>query len=155
MIKTVVDQMLVHEQNPTRATCHTIARMIVRDWPKSFADVGQKGDMLGDGCYSLLQQIKTRVEYKNRKQTLQTRRRRNRRPSNVAEEGAIAMARGPVDQYGCVRWSVRKNFLLERRRQPWKKKNNNYWTSTQREGWEGQKRLNIWWRRPTSPSASS
>ena len=104
MIKTVVDQMLAHEQNPTRATCHTIARMIVRDWPKSFADVGQKGDMLGDGCYSLLQQIKTRVEYKNRKQTLQTRRRRNRRPSNVAEEGAIAMARGPVDQYGCVRW---------------------------------------------------
>ncbi|XP_059906679.1 uncharacterized protein LOC132456365 [Gadus macrocephalus] len=104
MIKTVVDQMLVHEQNPTRATCHTIARMIVRDWPKSFADVGQKGDMLGDGCYSLLQQIKTRVEYKNRKQTLQTRRRRQRRPSNVAAEGAIAMARGPVDQYGCVRW---------------------------------------------------
>ncbi|XP_059915959.1 uncharacterized protein LOC132463678 [Gadus macrocephalus] len=104
MIKTVVDQMLVHEQNPTRATCHTIARMIVRDWPKSFADVGQKGDMLGDGCYSLLQQIKTRVEYKNRNQTLQTRRRRQRRPSNVAAEGAIAMARGPVDQYGCVRW---------------------------------------------------
>ncbi|KAJ4949670.1 hypothetical protein JOQ06_021179 [Pogonophryne albipinna] len=103
MVKLVVDQMLEHEPNPTRAMCHSIARSIIRDSPKSFGDVGKKGDILGDGCHSLLQQIKTRVEYKNRQNVL-ARRRRERRPCNVAAERARVIARGPVDQYGCVRW---------------------------------------------------
>ncbi|XP_070690655.1 uncharacterized protein [Pempheris klunzingeri] len=103
MVKAVVDQMLEHELNPTRAMCHSIARRIVRDYPKSFADVGRRGDIFGDGCHSLLLQIKTRVEYKNRKNSL-ARRRRERRPRTVVAEGARIMPRGPVDQYGCVRW---------------------------------------------------
>ncbi|TDH13437.1 hypothetical protein EPR50_G00033140 [Perca flavescens] len=103
MVKAVVDQMLQHDQNPTRATCHSIVRGIVRDYPKSFADVGRNGDILGDGCHSLLQQIKTRVEYKNRNNTLAQRRRKKRPTTRVAEETGV-MARGPVDRYGCVRW---------------------------------------------------
>ncbi|KAF1388589.1 hypothetical protein PFLUV_G00091860 [Perca fluviatilis] len=103
MVKAVVDQMLQHDQNPTRATCHSIVRGIVRDYPKRFADVGRNGDILGDGCHSLLQQIKTRVEYKNRNNTLAQRRRKKRPTTGVAEETGV-MARGPVDRYGCVRW---------------------------------------------------
>ncbi|KAJ4943287.1 hypothetical protein JOQ06_005791 [Pogonophryne albipinna] len=33
MVKLVVDQMLEHEPNPTRAMCHSIARSIIRDSP--------------------------------------------------------------------------------------------------------------------------
>lgn len=103
MVKVVVDQMLENDPNPTRAMCQSIARSIVRDYPKTFADVRKKGDIIGDGCHSLLQQIKTRVEYKNIKNTL-ARRRRERRPRTGVADGAREVARGPVDQYGCVRW---------------------------------------------------
>ncbi|XP_040888781.1 uncharacterized protein LOC121178291 [Toxotes jaculatrix] len=104
MVRAVVDQMFEHDLNPTRAICHSIARSIVREYPKCFADVGKKGDIVGDGSYSLLQQIKARVEYKNRKNSL-ARRRREKRPRTAVVEGGRLTARGPVDQYGCVRWS--------------------------------------------------
>ncbi|XP_052424721.1 uncharacterized protein LOC127967977 isoform X2 [Carassius gibelio] len=100
IVQAVVDQILEQDPNPSRATCHTIVRGIIREFPKCFADIGKTGDIIGDGCQSLLQQIKTRVEYKNRNNTL-ARRRRERRASS----GAGTMARGPVDQYGCVRWA--------------------------------------------------
>lgn len=100
IVQAVVDQILEQDPNPSRATCHTIVRGIIREFPKCFADIGKTGDIIGDGCQSLLQQIKTRVEYKNRNNTL-ARRRRERRASS----GAGTMTRGPVDQYGCVRWA--------------------------------------------------
>ncbi|CAL8311020.1 unnamed protein product [Merluccius merluccius] len=103
VVKVVVDQMLAHDPNPTRAMCHSVARRITRDYPTSFADVGKTGDVVVDGCQSLLQQLKTRVEYKNRRNTL-ARRRGERRPRSGVAEGARVMTRGPVDQYGCVRW---------------------------------------------------
>lgn len=95
--------MLEHDQNPTRATCHSIVRGIVRNYPKSFADAGRNGDILGDGCHSLLQQIQTRVEYKNRNNTLAQRCKKKRPSAGVAEEAGV-MARGPVDRYRCMRW---------------------------------------------------
>ncbi|XP_016113055.1 uncharacterized protein, partial [Sinocyclocheilus grahami] len=104
MVTAVVDQIVEHEPNPTRAICHNIVRSIVRSHPECFADVSKNGDILGDGCYSLLQQIKTRVEYKNRNNTL-VRRRRARRPQSEIPDAGRGMTRGPVDQYGCVRWS--------------------------------------------------
>ncbi|CAM4665659.1 unnamed protein product [Leuciscus chuanchicus] len=103
MVRAVVDQMLDHDPNPNRTMCHNIARSIVRSHPKCFADVAKNGDILGDGCHSFLQQIKTRLEYKTRNNTL-ARRRRERTHSQVPDEGR-GMTRGPVDQYGCVRWS--------------------------------------------------
>ncbi|XP_067296101.1 uncharacterized protein [Pseudorasbora parva] len=100
IVQAVVEQILEQDPNPTRATCHSIVRGIIREFPKCFADIGKTGDIIGDGCQSLLQQIKTRVEYKNRNNTL-ARRRRVRK----ACSGGGATARGPVDQYGCVRWA--------------------------------------------------
>lgn len=104
IVRAVVDQMFEHDLNPTRAICHSIARSIVREYPKCFADVGKKGDIVGDGSHSLLQQIKARVEYKNRKNIL-ARHRREKQPRTAVVEGGRLMARGPVDQYRCVRWS--------------------------------------------------
>ncbi|KAA0722130.1 hypothetical protein E1301_Tti009122 [Triplophysa tibetana] len=101
-VVVLVDQMMQHDRNPTRAMCHSVVRNIVRSHPKSFGDIGKHGDTAGDGCHSLLQQVKTRVEYKNRNNTLAQRRRERRPRTGMA--GAPRLARGPVDQYGCVRW---------------------------------------------------
>ncbi|XP_070401514.1 uncharacterized protein si:dkey-15h8.17 isoform X4 [Nothobranchius furzeri] len=99
-VVALVDQMMKHDQNPSRAMCYNVVRNIVRRHPKSFADIGKYGDTTGDGCYSLLQQVKTRVEYHNRTKTLL--RHRRKRFTGIA--GEIRQERGPVDQYGCVRW---------------------------------------------------
>ncbi|KAL7376692.1 hypothetical protein ABVT39_013677 [Epinephelus coioides] len=99
MVKVVVDQMCEHDLNPSRAVCHNIIRGIIREFPRSFADVDQNGEFVGDGCSSLLMQIKARVEYKNRNSTC-ARRRRERGSKSQGEK----LSRGPVDQYGCVRW---------------------------------------------------
>ncbi|KAJ8333424.1 hypothetical protein SKAU_G00414320 [Synaphobranchus kaupii] len=48
-------------------------------------------------------QIKTRVEHVNRNNTL-ARRRQERNSCSETAEGGRNMSRGPVDQYGCVRW---------------------------------------------------
>ncbi|KAJ8381318.1 hypothetical protein SKAU_G00020960 [Synaphobranchus kaupii] len=48
-------------------------------------------------------QIKTRVEHVNRNNTL-ARRRQDRNSRSETAEGGRNMSRGPVDQYGCVRW---------------------------------------------------
>lgn len=101
MVNVVVDQIMQHDRNPTRAMCHSVVRTIVRSHPKSFADIGKQGDTVGDGCHSLLQQIKTRVEYKNRNNTLARRRRERRQRTGVAGEARL-LTRGPVDQYGYV-----------------------------------------------------
>lgn len=73
---------------------------IFRSHQKSFGDIGKHGDTAGDGCHSLLQQVKTRVEYKNRNNTLAQRRRERRPRTGMA--GEARLARGPVDQYGYV-----------------------------------------------------
>nr|XP_055038036.1 uncharacterized protein LOC129425962 [Misgurnus anguillicaudatus] len=101
-VVVLVDQMMQHDRNPSRAMCHSVVRNIVRSHPKSFGDIGKHGDTAGDGCHSLLQQVKTRVEYKNRNNTL-AQRRRERRP-RTGMVGEARLARGPVDRYGCVRW---------------------------------------------------
>ncbi|XP_048036084.1 uncharacterized protein LOC125261575 isoform X2 [Megalobrama amblycephala] len=101
-VVVLVDQMMQHDRNPTRAMCHSVVRNIIRSHPKSFGDIGKHGDTAGDGCHSLLQQVKTRVEYKNRNNTLAQRRRERRPRTGMA--GEARLARGPVDQYGCVRW---------------------------------------------------
>ncbi|KAK5862906.1 hypothetical protein PBY51_018256 [Eleginops maclovinus] len=101
-VVVLVDQMMQHDRNPSRAMCHSVVRSIVRNHPKTFGDIGKHGDTVGDGCHSLLQQVKTRVEYKNRNNTLAQRRRQGRPRTGM--EGEARLARGPVDQYGCMRW---------------------------------------------------
>ncbi|KAK1904149.1 hypothetical protein KUDE01_011332 [Dissostichus eleginoides] len=84
--------------------CHSIVRTIIRSHPKSFADISRRGEVVGDGCPSLLQQVKTRVEYKSRNNTLARRRRGREGRQHTGVAGESRLMRGPVDQYGCVRW---------------------------------------------------
>ena len=102
-IKVIVDQMREFDPNPSRAMVHAVVRGVIRQYPKSFADITKEGGMVGDGCASLLQQAKNRVEYKNRGNSLNRRRLEKRARTSEAEK-AGETPRGPVDQYGCIRW---------------------------------------------------
>ncbi|CAL8290569.1 unnamed protein product [Merluccius merluccius] len=99
MVRMIVDEMRLTELNPSKSQCLTVAKMIVKQHPKCFADVMRDGTVIGSGYGSLLTQIKTRVEHVNRGSSL-SRRRNQRRASNSPAD----TARGPADQYGCVRW---------------------------------------------------
>lgn len=100
MVRIVVDEMRLVELNPSRSDCLTVAKMIVKEHPKSFADILKDGTKIGSGYASLLNQLKTRVEHLNRDSMLSRRRRTKVPSSSLAKNSAI----GPSDQYGCVRW---------------------------------------------------
>ncbi|XP_072555792.1 uncharacterized protein [Paramormyrops kingsleyae] len=102
MVRCVVDQMREHNINPSREICHTVAKSIIREYPRSFLDVLEDGEIIGDGCSSLLMQIKTRVEHVNRHNPL-ARRRQMKKSCSEAEVDKN-WPKGPLDQYGCVRW---------------------------------------------------
>ena len=50
----IVDAIRMHCPNPTRAECTQIAKNIVAQYPKTFADITDEGDLLGCGYTSLL-----------------------------------------------------------------------------------------------------
>lgn len=54
-----------NEANPTRAQCLTVCRNIARQYPNSFADQLDNGQLLGSGYTSLLTQVKNRIENLN------------------------------------------------------------------------------------------
>lgn len=70
MVRITVDEMRPNELNPSKSQCLTIAKMIVKQHPHSFADVMRDGTVFGSGHRSLLTQLKTRVEHVNCGNTL-------------------------------------------------------------------------------------
>ncbi|KAL7888655.1 hypothetical protein AOLI_G00036290 [Acnodon oligacanthus] len=64
MIRIIVDEMRLYELNPTRSDFFTVAKMIIKQYPKSFADI------LKDGT-----RMKTHVEHLNRDSMIARRRR--------------------------------------------------------------------------------
>ncbi|XP_076864064.1 uncharacterized protein LOC143516400 [Brachyhypopomus gauderio] len=76
MVRIIVDEMRLSELNPTRSDCFTVAKMIAKPYPKSFADILKDGTRIGSGYASLVNQLKTRVEHLNRDSMIARRRRR-------------------------------------------------------------------------------
>lgn len=101
MIRILVDEIRKIEKNPTKAQCLIVALKIVKLYPKSFADYDNTDSVSEVGCYSLLKQIKTRVEHVNRNNTLARRRRCS---SSISENSEITKRRGPAATYGCAKW---------------------------------------------------
>lgn len=58
MARVLADEMRKNEANPTRAQSLTVCRSIARQYPNSFADQFDKGQLLGSGYTSLLTQVK-------------------------------------------------------------------------------------------------
>lgn len=109
MIRTVVDAMRVHCPNPNRAACAEVAKAIVSQYPATFADKTADGEQLGCGYYSLLKQLKTRVEHVNRDNVSSRIRqpRKKHTTENSGGDAAIKMGRSELDSYGCINWQPR------------------------------------------------
>ncbi|XP_041822851.1 uncharacterized protein LOC121628024 [Melanotaenia boesemani] len=97
MVRELVDQMRVHNANPNRGICLKVVNDIIHQYPACFGDVN---DDINTAGASLVQQVKTRIEHVNRNNTL-ARLRKNM----YSNQHAKTNGRGPVDQYGCVRWA--------------------------------------------------
>ncbi|XP_038568450.1 uncharacterized protein LOC119898317 [Micropterus salmoides] len=97
MVRELVDQMRVHNANPNRGICLKVVNDIIQKYPTCFGDVDDDENTAGA---SLVQQVKTRIEHVNRNNTL-ARLRKNKHSNRQARTNG----RGPVDQYGCVRWA--------------------------------------------------
>ena len=98
MVRSVVDAMLKHHPNPNRSQTSTVAKRIVRQHPNSFEDRTDEGERMGTGYYSLVSQLKNRIENVNRENTLA----RLRKPRKQTAE--VSIPKTPADAYGCVSW---------------------------------------------------
>ncbi|XP_052472126.1 uncharacterized protein LOC128028836 [Carassius gibelio] len=101
MVRTVVAAMQKHCPNPNRAACVEIAKLIVSKYPLTFADTNEEGEQLGIGYYSLVNQLKTRVEHVNRN-NVSDRIRRTRTTTELST--TTKTVRCKVDSYGCTNW---------------------------------------------------
>nr|XP_055049999.1 uncharacterized protein LOC129436113 [Misgurnus anguillicaudatus] len=111
MVRILVDEMRKYELNPTSSQCITICQKIIRQYPQSFADVRDSGQLLGNGYTSLLIQLKNRIENLNRTSSF----RQHRSSGN-------GLKRGPTDTYGCTRFQPdlppeETNETVEQKRQ--------------------------------------
>ncbi|XP_042609737.1 uncharacterized protein LOC109084889 [Cyprinus carpio] len=96
MIRILADEMRKHDTNPTRSQCLTVSRKIVSQYPKSFADMlGDK--QVGGGYESVLSQLKVRIEYLNRTNTLSHHRIQRSDTGTTRKQSS-------TDSYGCTRW---------------------------------------------------
>ncbi|KAL7831298.1 hypothetical protein SRHO_G00308010 [Serrasalmus rhombeus] len=93
MVRVLADEMRKYDLNPTRSQCLSVCRSIIHQYPKSFADQRENGQLLGGGYTSLLIQLKTRIENLNRTSSF-----RQHRTSDLGGK------RGPTDIYGCTRF---------------------------------------------------
>ncbi|KAK2863400.1 hypothetical protein Q5P01_002933 [Channa striata] len=106
MIRIIVEAMRAHCLNPNLAACTQVARLIVTQCPATFADKTADGEQLGCGYYSILKQLKTRVEYVNRDDVFSRIRQPRKRhcSGNGPHDVAIKRGRSELDRYGCVNW---------------------------------------------------
>lgn len=114
--------MRQHCPRPNRAACVGIAKLIVSDYPLTFADRTEEGEQLGTGYFSLLNQIKTRVENLNRGRITE-RKRKPRLDSSQTSTKSSPKKRIKVDSYGCINWQPKSlpenetNASLQKKRQ--------------------------------------
>lgn len=65
LIRVTVDAIREHSLNLTRRECVVVAKAITQKYPNSFLDKNEEGELIGCGYFSVLSQLKTRVEYLN------------------------------------------------------------------------------------------
>lgn len=104
MVRAVVEAMRKHCPNPSKAACADVARAIVSKYPGTFADKTGEGEQLGCGYYSLLKQLKTRVEHVNRNDSHRLRQPKRSRNNNNESDAPVKTGRTELDSYGCCKW---------------------------------------------------
>ncbi|KAI4796543.1 hypothetical protein KUCAC02_026908 [Chaenocephalus aceratus] len=103
LVQVVVNSIQENCTNPTHSQCAEVAKAIIRKYPKSFADRTEEGDYMGCGYFTLLTQIKTRVEHVNRNNTM-ARLRKTKRKAMDDQDNQESHSSVKIDSYGCVNW---------------------------------------------------
>uniref|UniRef100_A0A9J8DLI9 Uncharacterized protein n=1 Tax=Cyprinus carpio carpio TaxID=630221 RepID=A0A9J8DLI9_CYPCA len=88
-----------------RRQCAELAKSIVDKYPESFEDRTEEGEQLGNGYYTLSKQLRIRIDFLNRDNTL-TRLRKPKRMVPAVDEDLPGPSRkcAKTDSYGCVNW---------------------------------------------------
>lgn len=106
MVRVIAEAIRQVCLNPPFRQCAELAKSIVDKYPESFEDRTEEGEQLGNGYYTLSKQLRTRIEFLNRDNTL-TRLRKPKRLAPAVDEdlsGATPTKCAKTDSYGCVNW---------------------------------------------------
>ena len=105
MVRVIAEAIRQVCLNPPFRQCAELAKSIVDKYPDSFEDRAEEGERLGNGYYTLSKQLRTRIEFLNRDNTL-TRLRKPKRLVPAMDEDLPGPSRkcAKTDSYGCVKW---------------------------------------------------
>nr|XP_057939620.1 uncharacterized protein LOC131136588 [Doryrhamphus excisus]XP_057939629.1 uncharacterized protein LOC131136588 [Doryrhamphus excisus]XP_057939635.1 uncharacterized protein LOC131136588 [Doryrhamphus excisus] len=110
MIRIIVDSIREVCLNPKLSQCSEIAQRICEKYPASFAEMFE-GEVIGNGYSSLESQIKARVYYVNRDNTLVRVRKPRRRSAVMDDSQPETSSTQPttstcvkIESYGCINW---------------------------------------------------
>jgi hypothetical protein len=109
VVQILVDNMREFCKNPIRSQCEKVAKMVVRASGKTFGDIDEEGNPIGSGHFSLLNQLKNRVEHLNRDNEMSKLRKPKKRlrdddTAAASNEACTSTRRAPTDSYGCTNW---------------------------------------------------
>ncbi|XP_068433920.1 uncharacterized protein [Clinocottus analis] len=143
MVRVIAEAIRQICLNPPFKQCAALAKRIVDEYPESFQDRNEEGEQLGNGYYTLGKQLRTRIEFLNRDNTLARLRKPKRSFSAVAENQPGPSKCGKMDSYGCVNWQPLELPVGENRESLYHKKEE-LKTIYSQEGQKGadQKRVN-------------
>uniref|UniRef100_A0A8D0CSK2 Uncharacterized protein n=1 Tax=Sander lucioperca TaxID=283035 RepID=A0A8D0CSK2_SANLU len=108
MVRVIAEAIRLVCLNPPFRQCAELAKRIVDTYPElSFEDRTEEGERLGNGYFTLSKQLRTRIEFLNRDNTL-TRLRKPKQLLTATNEEmpgpSTKCAR--TDSYGCVNWQT-------------------------------------------------
>ena len=106
MIRILVDDIAKVSMKPGKNALTSIAKKIVRAYPRSFQDEIE-GSVIGTGYDSILKQIQTRFENINRKMTEFSVKRKHDESAEDEEElleGGSSHKKSLCDEYGCINY---------------------------------------------------
>lgn len=105
MVRVIAEAIRQVCLNPPFRQCAELAKSIVDKYPESFEDRTEEGEQLGNGYYTLSKQLRIRIDFLNRDNTL-TRLRKPKRMVPAVDEDLPGPSRkcAKTDSYGCVNW---------------------------------------------------
>ncbi|XDV33478.1 hypothetical protein PO909_003877 [Leuciscus waleckii] len=144
MVRVIAEAIRQVCLNPPFRQCAELAKSIVDKYPESFEDRTEEGEQLGNGYYTLSKQLRIRIDFLNRDNTL-TRLRKPKRMVPAVDEDLPGPSRkcAKTDSYGCVKWQPSQLPEGENRESLYEKKIE-LMTIYSKEGQRGadQKRVN-------------
>uniref|UniRef100_A0A672HBJ7 Sterile alpha motif domain containing 3 n=1 Tax=Salarias fasciatus TaxID=181472 RepID=A0A672HBJ7_SALFA len=105
MVRVIAEAIREISLNPPFRQCAELAKIIVDKYPESFEDRTEEGERMGHGYYTLSKQLRTRIEFLNRDNTL-ARLRKPKQLVHALDEDLPGPSKkwAKMDSCGCVNW---------------------------------------------------